>query len=212
MASRPITSRNVDGKTMEKVTDFIFLGPQITADGDYGHEFKRHLLLWRQRFVYDRPSQHSKKQRHYFANKGPFSQSYGFSSGHVWMWELDHKEGWTPKNWCFWTMVLEKTPESPLDCKEIKPVNPKGNQSWYSLEGLMLKLKHQYIDHLMQRTDSLEKPLRLVKIEGRRRRGLGWDGWMASSTRWTWICASSESWWWTKESDTSEWLNWTEIE
>ena len=113
MASCSITSWNVDGKTMEKVTDFIFLGPQITADGDYGHEFKRHLLLWRQRFVYNKPSQHSKKQRHYFANKIPSSLSCGFSSGHVWMWELDHKESWVPKNWCFWTMVLEKTPKHP---------------------------------------------------------------------------------------------------
>ena len=76
----------------------------------------------------DKPRQHIKKQRHYFADKGPSSQSYGFSSGHVWMWELDHKESWTPKNWFFWTVVLEKTPESPLDCKEIKPVNPKVNQ------------------------------------------------------------------------------------
>ena len=73
--------------------------------------------------------QHIKKQRHYFA-KGPSSQSYGFSSGHVWMWELDHKESWVPKNWCFWAVVLEKTLESPLDCKEIQPVHPKGNQSW----------------------------------------------------------------------------------
>ena len=71
-----------------------------------------------------------KKPRHYFADKGPYSQSYGFSSSHVWMWELDHKEGWAPKNWCFWTVVLEKRLESPLDCKEIKPVHPKGNQSW----------------------------------------------------------------------------------
>ena len=71
-----------------------------------------------------------KKQRHYFVNKGPSSQSYGFSSSYVWMWELDHKESWAPKNWCFWTEVLEKTLESPLDCKEIKPVNPKGNQTW----------------------------------------------------------------------------------
>ena len=69
-------------------------------------------------------------QRHYFINKGPSSQSYGFSSSHVWMWELYHEESWAPKNWCFWTTVLEKTLESPLDCKEIKPVNPKGNQSW----------------------------------------------------------------------------------
>ena len=76
------------------------------------------------------PRQHIKKQRHNFADKGPSSQSYGFSSGQVWMCALDHKEGWAPKNWCFWTVVLEKTLESPLDCKEIQPVNPKGNQSW----------------------------------------------------------------------------------
>ena len=79
---------------------------------------------------YDQPRQHIKKQRHYFANKGPSSQGYGFSSGHVWMWELDNKESWAPMNWCFWTVVLEKTLESPLDCKEIQPVHPKGNQSW----------------------------------------------------------------------------------
>ena len=79
---------------------------------------------------YDQPRQYIKQQRHYFADKGPFSQSYGFSSSHVWMWYLDHKEGWLPKNWCFWTVVLEKILESPLDCKEIKPVHPKGNQPW----------------------------------------------------------------------------------
>ena len=79
---------------------------------------------------YDQPRQHIKKQRHYFANKGPSSQGYGFSSGHVWMWELDYKQSWVPKNWCFWTVVLEKTLESPLDCKEIQPVHPKGDQSW----------------------------------------------------------------------------------
>ena len=77
-----------------------------------------------------KPRQHIKKQRHPFANKDPYSQSYGFSSSHVWMWELDHNEGWAPKNWCFWTVVLKKTFESPLDSKEIKPVNPKGNQPW----------------------------------------------------------------------------------
>jgi len=87
------------------------------------------------------------------------------------MWELDYKENWAPKNWCFWTIVLEKTLESPLDCREIQPVNPKGNHSWYSLEGLILKLKLQYFGHLMWRTDSLEKTLMLGKIEGGRRRG-----------------------------------------
>ena len=79
---------------------------------------------------YEQPKQHIKKQRHYFANKGPSSQGYGFSSGHVWMWELDCEESWAPKNWYFWTVVLEKTLESPLDCKEIQPVHPKGDQSW----------------------------------------------------------------------------------
>ena len=78
----------------------------------------------------DKPRQHIKKQRHYFAVRGPSSQGYGFSSSHVWMWELDHKESWVPKNWCFWTVVLEKTLESPLDSKEIQPVPPKGNRSW----------------------------------------------------------------------------------
>jgi len=79
---------------------------------------------------YDQPRQRIIKQRHYFADKGPSSQSYGFSSSHVWMWELDHKESWEWKNWCFWTVVLEQTLESPLDYREIKQVNPKGNQSW----------------------------------------------------------------------------------
>ena len=79
---------------------------------------------------YDKPRQHIKKQRHYFAKKGPYSQSYGFSRCHVWMWELDYKESWVMKNWCFWPVGLEKTLESPLDCKEIQPVHPKGNQSW----------------------------------------------------------------------------------
>ena len=113
---------------MEIVADFIFGGSKITADGDCSHEIKRHLLLGRK--VIDQPRQHIKKQRHYFANKGPPSESYGFSSGHVWMWELDSKESWALKNWCFWTVVLERTVESPLHCKEIQPVNPKGDQSW----------------------------------------------------------------------------------
>ena len=86
------------------------------------------LTPWKE--SYDQPRKHIKKQRHYIANKGPSSQGYGFSSGHVWMWELDCEESWVPKNWCFWTVVLEKTLENPLDCKEIQPVHPKGDQSW----------------------------------------------------------------------------------
>ena len=101
-------------------------------------------------------------------------------------------------NWCFWTVVLEKTLESPLNCKEFQPVNPKGNQSWYSLEGLMLKLKLQYFGHLMQRTNSLEKTLMLVRLKaGGEEDNRGWDGWMASLMWWTWIWVGSRSWWWT---------------
>ena len=127
------------------------------------------------------------------------SQSYGFSSGHVRMCELGYKESWAPKNWCFWTVVLEKTLESPLDCKEIQPVHPKGNQSWVFMEGLMLKLKLQYFGHLMWRVDSLEKTLMLWERlraggEGDDR---GWDGWMASPTWWTWVWVDSGSWRWT---------------
>ena len=123
------------------------------------------LASWKE--SYDRPRQHIQKQRHHFADKVPYSQSYGFSSDHVQMWELDHKEGWALKNWCFQTVLLKKTLESPFDSKEIKPVNPKGNQSWISLEGLML----QYFGNLMQSVDSLERNMLLGKIEGRRRRG-----------------------------------------
>ena len=128
MASGPITSWQIDGQTVETVSDFIFLNSKITTDGDCSHEIKRRLLLGRK--VMTNQRQHIKKQRHYFANKGPSSQNYGFSSGHVWMWELDYKESWALKNWCFWTVALEETLESPLDCKEIQPIHPKGNQSW----------------------------------------------------------------------------------
>ena len=98
------------------------------------------------------------------------------------MWELDYKESWAPKNWCFWTVVLGKTLESPLDCKEIQPVHPKGDQSWVSLEGLMLKLKLQYFGHLMRRADSFEKTLMLGGIEGRRRRGWQRMRWLEGIT------------------------------
>ena len=127
MASSCITSWQTDGERMETVTDFIFWGSKFTADGNCSHEIKRHMLLGRKAMT---NLDIIKKQRHYFANKDPSSQSYGFSSSRVWIWELDYKESWVPKNWCFWTEVLKKTLEGPLDCKEIQPVNPKGNQSW----------------------------------------------------------------------------------
>ena len=128
MASGPITSFQIDGETMETVRDFIFFISKITADGDCSHEIKKTLAPWEK--SYDQPRQHIKKQRNNFANKGLSSQSYGFSSSHVWMWELDYKESWVPEYWRFWIVVLEKTLESPLDCKEIQPVHPKGDQSW----------------------------------------------------------------------------------
>ena len=109
MALGPITSPQIDGETMETVTDFIFLGSKITADSDHSHEIKT-PAPWRTAMT---NLDSIKKQRHYFADKGLHIQSYGFSSSHVWMWELDHKEGWAPKNWCFWTVALEKTLELP---------------------------------------------------------------------------------------------------
>ena len=114
---------------MGKQGQTLFFGaPKITAGGDCSHEIKRHLLLGRK--VMTNLRQHIKMQMRYFANIGPSGNSYGFSSSHVRMWELDYKESWVPENWCFWTAVLEKTLQSPLDCKEIQPVHPKGNQCW----------------------------------------------------------------------------------
>ena len=128
MASGPITSWQIDGETMETVTDFLFLCSKITVDGDCSHEIKR-LAPWKKSSA--QPRQHIQKQRHYFANKGPSSQGYGFSSGHVWMWELDYKESWAPKNFdAFWTVALEKTLAGPLNYKEIQPVHPQENQPW----------------------------------------------------------------------------------
>ena len=132
------------------------------------------LAPWKK--SYAQPRQDIRKQWHYFANKGPSSQSYGFPSSHVWLWELDYKESWTLKNWCFWPVVLqmlERSLESSLDCKEIKPVNAKGNQSWIFIGTTDAEAEVPYFGHLSRRTDSLEKTLMLGKIEGRRR--MGWQ-------------------------------------
>ena len=127
MASCPITSWQIEEKQW-KQWPILFFGLQNHCRWWLQPWNKKMLTPWKK--IYDQPRQHIEKQRHYFANKGPSSQGYGFSSSHVWMWELDYKESWGPKNWCFWTVVLEKTLGSPLDCKEIQPVHPKGNQSW----------------------------------------------------------------------------------
>ena len=129
----------------------------------------------------DQPRQGTEKQRHYFANKGPSSQSYGFSSSYVRKLDLAHKEGWAEKNWCFWIM-LEKTFERPVDSKEIKPVDLKGNQPWILIGRLMVKLNLQYFGHLMWRAESLEKTLMLGKIESRKRRGWQRRRWLDGIT------------------------------
>ena len=127
------------------------------------------LAPWKK--SYDKPRQHIKNQRYYFANKGPSSQSYGFSSSHIWMWELDYKESWAPKNWCFWTVVLEKTLERPLDCKEIQPVHSKGNQSWIFIGRTDAEAETSILWPPDAKNWLIAKTLMLGKIEGRRRRG-----------------------------------------
>ena len=123
------------------------------------------------------PLKSIKKKRHHFGNKGPYIQSYGFSSSHVWMLELDHKESWAPNNWWLWTVVLEKTLESPLDCKKNKPVKEISPE--YSLGGLRLKLKLQYFGHLMWRIDSLKRFWCWDGLKaGGEGNNWGWDGWM----------------------------------
>ena len=129
MTSSPITLWQIEGKKVEAV-NILFLGSKITEDGECSHEIKRSC---------DKPRQCIKKQTHHLANKGPHSQRYGFSSSHVQMWRLDHKEGWAPKNWCFWIMVLEKTLESDLDSKELKLFNPKENQLWIFIGRIVAK-------------------------------------------------------------------------
>ena len=146
----------------------IFLGSKTTADDDCSYEIKRRLLL--ERKAKTNLDGILKSRDITLLIKVHLVKAYGFSSIHEWMWELEYKESWAPKNWSFCTVVLEKTLESPLDCK-IQPVHPKGNQSWISLEGQMMKLKPQYFGHLMRRTDSLEKSLMTGMAEGRRRRG-----------------------------------------
>ena len=121
-------------------------------------------------------------KRYHFANKGPSSQSYGFSSSHVWMWGLDYKESWALKNWCFWSAVLEKTLESPLDCKEIQPVHPKGNKSWIFIGRNDAEADAPILWPPDAKADSLEKTLMLGKIEGRRRRGWQRMRWLAGIT------------------------------
>ena len=180
------------------------------------------LTPWKE--SYDQPRHHIQKQRQYFANKGPSSQGYGFSSGHLSMWELDCEESWAPKNWCFWTVVLEKTLESSLDCKEIKPVDPKVNQSWIFIGRTDVEAETPIFGHLMWRTLMWKYP-DAGKVWGQEKKGTTED----EVVRWhhrldehefeqvpgvgdgqgSLVCCSP---WGCKESDTTEWLNWTHAE
>ena len=194
-----------------------FLGLKITADGAAVKLKDACSLLeklWPIR-------QHIKQQRHYFANKSLSSQSYGFSSGHEWIWELDYKESWVPKNWCFWAVVLEKTLDSPLNCKEIQQVHPKGflnihlKNWWWSWISNTLATWREELSHW-------KKSLILGKIEVRRRRGrqdemVGWHHWLdghefeqalgVGDGQRSLVCCNI---WGHKESDMTEWLNWTD--
>ena len=139
-----------------------------------------------------------KKQRHYFANKGLSRQGYDFSSGHVWMWELDYKESWGPTNWCFWTMVLEKTLESPLDCKEIHPVHPKGDQSGIYIGRADVEAKTPVLWPPHAKSWLIGKDPDAGRDWGQEEKGMTEDdGWMASLTWCTWLRVNSRSWWWT---------------
>ena len=175
--------------------DFIFLGSKITADGDCSHEIKRRLLLGRKAMT--NPDS-ILKNRDITVDKSLYSQSYGFSSSHVWMWELDYKESWVPRNWCFWTVVLEMTLESPLDCKEIQTVHSKGNQSWIFIERTDGEAKDPILCPPDVKNWLIGKDPDAGKDWRQEEKGMtGWDGWMASPTQWTWVWAGSGRSWWT---------------
>ena len=127
------------------------------------------------------------------------SQGYGFSCGHVWMWELDCEEGWAPKNWCFWTVVLEKTLESPLDCKEIQPVHSKGDQSWVFIGRTDAEAEAPILEPPHVKSWLIGKDPDAGRDWGQEEKGddRGWDGWMAWQTLWIWVWVNSGSWWWT---------------
>ena len=175
----------------------------------------RPLILWGITDIVVRPA------KPYFANKVPSSQDYGFSSGHVWMWELDYKESWAQKNWCFWTVVLEKTLKNPLDFKEIQPVHPEGAQSWIFIGRTDAEAETPILATWWELTH-WKRPWCCERLkaeeEGDNR---GWDGLMAPPTQWTWVWVNSRSWWWTGRPGMlqsmglqrvrHDWVNWTEM-
>ena len=205
---------------METVTDFISWAPKITADGDCSHEIKRRLLLGRKAMTNLDSTLNS---RYYFANKDPSSQSYGFSCSHVWMWELGHKEGWAPKNWCFWAVVLEKTLEGLLDCKEIQPVHSE-DQSWMFFGRNDAKAETPVLWPPHAKSWLIGKDSDAGRDWGQEEKGktedemAGWHHWLdGCEFEWTpgvsdgqggLVCCNS---WGRKESDMTERLKWTEL-
>ena len=177
------------------------------------------LTPWKK--SYDQARQHIKNQRHYFANKGPSSQGYGFSSSHVWVWELDYKESWAPKNWCFWTVVLEKTLENPLNCKEIQPVRSKGNQSWIFIGRTDVEAETSILwpldvkNWLILKDPDAGKHWRWEEKGTTEDEMVEWHHWLnghefgltpgVGDGRGGQVCWGS---WCRKESDSTEWLNW----
>ena len=190
MASGPITSWQIDGETMETVTDFIFLGCKITVDGYYSLEIKRHLLLGRKSMT--NLDSVLKFRDITLPTKVHIIKAMIFP---VWMWELDHKEGWVPKNWCCWAVVLEKTLKSPLDCKEIQPVHPKENQPWLFIGRSDAEAKAPVLWPPGTKRWLIGKDWCCKRLKGEGEGvNRGWDGWMALLTQQTWVWANSGRW------------------
>ena len=221
MASGPITSWQIDGETAETVSDFIFLGSKITADGDWSHEIKRCLLLGRKVMT---NLDSILKSKDILCQQRSIGQSYGFSSGLVWIWELDYKESWVLKNWCFWTVVLAKTLESPLDCKEIQPVHPKGEQFWVFIGRTDAEAETQILcppdakSWLIWKDPDAGKDWGQEEKQTTEGEMVGWHHWVnGHGFGWTLrvdngkgglACCGS---WGHRELDTTERLNWTEL-
>ena len=174
--------------------DFILGGSKTTADGDCSHEIKRCLLLgWK---TMTNLNSILKSRDVTLLTKAHMVKTVFFSSSHVWMWELDYKEDWAPKNWCFWTVVLERTLESPLDCKEIQPVHPIGNYSWIFIGRTDTEDEAPMLWPPDVKNRLIWKVLMLGRWKvGGERDDRGWHGWMAPPTQWTWVGVISRSWW-----------------
>ena len=184
------------GKQWKQCQTLFLGGSKITADGDCSHEIKRCLLVGRTVMT-----NLARQQRYYFANKGTSSQGYGFSSGHVWMCELDYKESWALKNWCFWTVVLEKTLESTLDCKEIQPVYPRCSVLGVLWKDWCWSWNSNTLATWCKELTHRKRPWCWERLRAGGKGDDRWDGWMASLTQWTWVWINSGSWWWTGRPD-----------